>query len=485
MKYIKKVILENFQSHKYSEVEFDSQLNIIVGASDSGKTAIFRGIKWVLYNEPLGDFFIREGDTDCRVTIILNDGVKVERFRSKSKNSYHLYIPNKEEMIFEGFGHGVPYEISQAIGIKRINLDQDKTRSVNLAEQLDGAFLLSESGSVKASSIGRLVGVNIIDDALRDSLSDSRKLIVEKNAIDKQIHGLKEELKSYDYLKSLEIDLTELKKIRNDIYEKKEKKKRIFKLKEVYSNISQLKKENLDILEKTSKINNLQNKIDRLEYLSSKKNHLNLRKVYLKDVYDDIEKNEKIYRALINIDKSSKNINRLNHLLDKGLKFKEINIKYKTYKQRSKDIEDQLSRLKNINLVEINLKNIENNLLRYIRLIDLRNRKREINQRLRIGVEFTDRFHKINKVDYINNEISRSINKREKIVNLKIKYDELNNLREKIKKNKIINDNTSKKLLLKYENILSKQETCPLCFSSIDADRIDNIIETYREELRI
>lgn len=59
---IKKVIIENFQSHKYSVIDFNEGLNAIVGPTDSGKTAVFRSLKWVLYNEPQGDYFIREGE---------------------------------------------------------------------------------------------------------------------------------------------------------------------------------------------------------------------------------------------------------------------------------------------------------------------------------------------------------------------------------------------------------------------------------------
>ncbi len=90
MKYLKTVILENFQSHKYSIVEFNEGLNVIVGPSDTGKSAIIRGIKWALYNEPAGDYFIREGERDCTVTLEFSDNTKVKRYRSKSKNVYIL-----------------------------------------------------------------------------------------------------------------------------------------------------------------------------------------------------------------------------------------------------------------------------------------------------------------------------------------------------------------------------------------------------------
>ena len=50
MIYIKKIELHNFQSHEYTEMEFDRGLNVILGNSDVGKTAILRAIKWALYN---------------------------------------------------------------------------------------------------------------------------------------------------------------------------------------------------------------------------------------------------------------------------------------------------------------------------------------------------------------------------------------------------------------------------------------------------
>ncbi|OZV12957.1 hypothetical protein CIW83_07040 [Tissierella sp. P1] len=122
MKYIEKVILENFQSHKSSIIEFDDQLNVIVGPSDSGKTAILRGIRWALYNEPSGDYFIREGTSECSVTVIFNDGTKIKRYRNKSKNIYFLYDSNNNETKFEGFGTSVPQEIIDETGIKKITI---------------------------------------------------------------------------------------------------------------------------------------------------------------------------------------------------------------------------------------------------------------------------------------------------------------------------------------------------------------------------
>lgn len=61
MKRFERLLIENFQSHEQTEVFFTEGLNVFVGPSDSGKSAILRALRWVLYNEPKGTDFIRAG----------------------------------------------------------------------------------------------------------------------------------------------------------------------------------------------------------------------------------------------------------------------------------------------------------------------------------------------------------------------------------------------------------------------------------------
>src|SRR5699024_4307624 len=89
---------------------------------------------------------------------------------------YILHDDKGNKIKYEGFGTSVPEEIMEVIGIKKIYLDSDESNTVNIGEQLEGPFLLSEKDSTKASAIGRLIGVNIIDEALREALKDLRDL---------------------------------------------------------------------------------------------------------------------------------------------------------------------------------------------------------------------------------------------------------------------------------------------------------------------
>ena len=71
MKAIKRVIIEDFQSHRYTELELAPGFNVIVGPSDQGKTAILRAIRWVIYNDRRGTDFIRVGASKARVTLVM------------------------------------------------------------------------------------------------------------------------------------------------------------------------------------------------------------------------------------------------------------------------------------------------------------------------------------------------------------------------------------------------------------------------------
>lgn len=101
---IKRIRIENFQSHKDTELSFSDGLNVIVGPSDQGKSAIIRAIKWVLYNEPRGTDFIRQGTNSARVTLELSNGYVITRERAPNKNRYTLKDPDGNVSVFEGFG---------------------------------------------------------------------------------------------------------------------------------------------------------------------------------------------------------------------------------------------------------------------------------------------------------------------------------------------------------------------------------------------
>jgi len=197
--------VENFQSHEHSELEFSSGLNVIVGPSDYGKSALVRALRWLFYNEPRGADFIRVGANECRVTVELDDGTKISRIRGSSgRNRYLLQRPGEREQVFEGFGSEVPAEIVEASGMRKVFIDDRHKVELNFGGQLEGPFLLAENAAVRAKMIGQLGGVHILDTAQKSVASDLRRMRSEESQLAQEIEKVREALQAYDHLPQLE-----------------------------------------------------------------------------------------------------------------------------------------------------------------------------------------------------------------------------------------------------------------------------------------
>lgn len=479
MKYLKRVILKNFQSHKNSTIEFDEGLNIIVGPSDSGKSAIIRGIKWALYNDPLGDYFIREGETEASVTLEFSNNIKIKRLRSKSRNAYMLYNLEGDEIVFEGFGSKVPEEIVEILSIKKIPLDSNETNTINLSEQLEGAFLLSESGSVRASVIGRLVGVNLIDDALKDTLKDVRNISINRKIITENIETIKKELTTYDYLDKLKENIKELDRLKYFILKKTEIKNKLMKNKEIYTAIKKEKQEINRTVEKLDIINILEENIYKLENKSLRLktyNYINIRYIESKQ---QIKYNKNLLRKFEYLYKIEEKMNTINNYAIKLESLKKIKNNKYNYNIEKKDLIFLNKKLKELENIQGKVNYIENKTNKFIKLNSLKKELDSVNNSLKIGVNYIESLKDLNKVETYLSRLSMLIDKTNSILKLS---NNLYGIIEEIKDqtNKLIT--TKKEIDVKlqaYEEIFIKSEICPFCLSSIDQNKINHINEHY------
>lgn len=203
MRQVTRLLVENFQSHERSELRFGSGLNVIVGPSDNGKSALLRALRWALYNEPRGNEFVRAGARECRVTVTLSDGVTIvrelllTRSGAAGRNRYLLTLPEQETRVFEGFGTEVPAEVVRAHGMPQVVLDADKRVVLSVATQLEGPFMMTETGSTRARAIGRLLGVHVVDAATRSTQRDLRSVRTEVSRFEKDRERYDAELQPY------------------------------------------------------------------------------------------------------------------------------------------------------------------------------------------------------------------------------------------------------------------------------------------------
>ena len=93
-----KLSLENFQSISHGELVFHTGTNVIIGQSNSGKTATFRALKACLSNPAGSQRFIKKGTNKSFVTLEYN-GNQIVWIRTPKESSY---IINGEEFIKTG-----------------------------------------------------------------------------------------------------------------------------------------------------------------------------------------------------------------------------------------------------------------------------------------------------------------------------------------------------------------------------------------------
>jgi DNA repair protein SbcC/Rad50 len=152
---IKQLNIQNFQSHKDTSLAFDSGVNVITGKSDSGKTAIIRALRKLIWNRPGGESFCSHwgGDTEIR---LYADPDYVSRTVGKD-NRYQL-----NETKFSAFGQSVPEEIIKALNINEVNLQM----------QFDQPFLITETPGAVAQHFNQVAHLEKIDQSIKQIRSE-------------------------------------------------------------------------------------------------------------------------------------------------------------------------------------------------------------------------------------------------------------------------------------------------------------------------
>ena len=187
---IKSLTLQNFQSHKQSTLEFNPGVNVIIGPSDSGKTAFIRALRWLVWNRPSGDAFRSTWGGETKVTLSLDE---IDIIRSKDK--IEEYKLGKTE--FKAFKTEVPTEIIQALNLNEINLQQ----------QLDSPFLLTSTPGEVARHFNKIAHLDQIDEGLSKVQKWLRTIEQDISSDDKRLIQLTEDLEGFVHLEKFEIDV--------------------------------------------------------------------------------------------------------------------------------------------------------------------------------------------------------------------------------------------------------------------------------------
>lgn len=199
---IVEVELENFQSHKHTVIKLDpTALNVFIGASHSGKTAAIRALNWIFYNDPKGSDMINQSESKCSASVLLDTGMKLTRFRTKtSSGGYIVEDTNKGTTVeFNKFANNIPIEVFNAHQMPKIVVGKEKI-SLNFGMQLDGPFMLSMTGSERATTIGNITGADVVDEAV--AIASGKIINLQKGikTIEADIKEVEDKIVKYDNL---------------------------------------------------------------------------------------------------------------------------------------------------------------------------------------------------------------------------------------------------------------------------------------------
>ena len=180
MKRISEIELENIQSWDNSKIALEN-FNVIEGKSNSGKSAIIRGLSMVLTND-WDASWLRKGEKKCHVSISFTDGTKIVRERGSS-NSVTIYDNGKIVDKWSKFNKDYPKEI----------VDFLSTDTSNINFQFDSHFFISLSPNKRAELLGNFSDLSQVD----DMISSTQKTIRASNGIVKYLNEEKEKI-SYE-----------------------------------------------------------------------------------------------------------------------------------------------------------------------------------------------------------------------------------------------------------------------------------------------
>lgn len=193
----------NIQKHKDLDLSLE-KINVIVGATDSGKTSVLRALTWALTNDASGEGLItNDGSKSCSVSVTTENGT-VTRSWSRSKNGYSL-----DGKTFTTFRSGVPKPIEDLLNIKDINIQRRR----------DMPFMVYFKDSECASQFSDMMDLSEIDTIITSSnasvkqrTSKVEQLKERKAEIDSELEGLSgldDAVQAYKELRTLQRSIKE------------------------------------------------------------------------------------------------------------------------------------------------------------------------------------------------------------------------------------------------------------------------------------
>lgn len=291
---LKGVHLENFISHKKSDIEFDYGINVVTGPNGAGKTSILDAISFGLFNSHsrgIKENLINRSADAAKVVVEFNEGgvdYAVEWTISRRKASSGILFRikgGKKFVVARGGERIITSEIE-----KILDLDKELFENSIYMKQGEIERLVIESPAVRKKDIAKLLGIEDLEKAYQSM----RDIIIDYQRIRDTINGeLKRKPTIEDKLKTLK---DELEKLEKSLESKKHELEIVNeKLSYLEAQVEELNRKKEEFRELNSKKNNLEKDIENFrKEIEEKEKELELAEIAFKKVESLKEAVEKL-----------------------------------------------------------------------------------------------------------------------------------------------------------------------------------------------
>ena len=153
------IAVKNYQSLVDLSLEL-GMFTVVVGETDSGKSAFVRAVKSLVENTT-GNKFITFGKKYSSVELLSAEGKLIWK-KQKTTASYDL-----NGVVMGKLGGAVPEDVAKFLRMGEVDVGDSVSFNLNFACQFDSPFLVMDSGSYVAKVLGELSNVNLPSNACK------------------------------------------------------------------------------------------------------------------------------------------------------------------------------------------------------------------------------------------------------------------------------------------------------------------------------
>lgn len=200
------ISLKNFQSISGAELEFAPGINLLVGQSNSGKTAVFRALNAVLTNPSKAKTFIKHGKGVTTVTIEY-EGNSITWSRSAKESAYNI---NDED--YTKVGNKTLFDLLPKNGFTQ----DDDGNIMNIEGEWDFPFPFDRTPSQLFKLFENIFCVSDSAVIIKSFKDDEARCVKEKGSCEDRLVRLNTKISALEEL-SNEVDIEQVKKRSEDL----------------------------------------------------------------------------------------------------------------------------------------------------------------------------------------------------------------------------------------------------------------------------